>query len=128
MGMARRSLILGGAATVAAFGISHAICGRTETAIALPLERLDVALSDIPFAERVSASYRRLKTEDELLTELLSDETLCAALRLDCPAQRQKSLREHARRQFEIGNYCVADRLVVANSERLIAALRLQVT
>lgn len=125
MGPTRRWFLLGGVAAVGTIGISSVFCGGIDAEAALPLERLDVALPDIPFAKRLSTSYRRMKTDRELLTELLSDEALCAAMRLDCPAQRQKVLCEYARSQFDSGNYCIADRLVVANSERLIAALRL---
>lgn len=121
----RRTIIFGGLAALGAAAFSsRSVCAR-RLADTPPLERLDVALIDIPFAERIAADYRQHRTEDAMIAELYEDRAILTALDTSCPATRRAYLRAHAQEEFRTGKACLAGRMVVSRSERLIAALRM---
>jgi hypothetical protein len=129
MGLTRRVLIAGGGTllvgTAAAAGGSLVFCQRRRTrAAALPLERLDVALLDIRAPDRICQALREASPPAALEEAFLRRADLLEVLRLDCDATRRGALRMAVREDFRRGDILVADRLIVARSEALIAALR----
>jgi hypothetical protein len=128
MGLTRRVLIAGGGAVVlagaAAAGGGLALCGAGSRLAGLPLERLDVALLDIRAPDRICQALREASPPAALEEAFLRRADLLEVLRFDCEATRRGALRMAVREDFRRGDILVADRLIVARSEALIAALR----
>ena len=118
----RRTIIFGGFAALCVTALSsYGVCRRRDARSA-SLERLRVALEDIPFPERIASDQRHLRSKEALAAELLEDPNIVSALELSCATTRRAVLREYTREEFSTGRYRIAGRLVVSNSECLIAA------
>lgn len=118
---ARRTFLLGGVAAVGVVTLSaYGVCSRRDARTA-DLERLRVAMPDIPFPERISADPQLARPKDEMIDALLEDRQILSALEISCPATRRAFLRQYAKEEFKSGRYCVAGRMVVSRSEHLIA-------
>jgi len=127
MALTRRIFIAAGGLVIlggAAFGGSAIWCARGRDAAALPLDRLDVALGDIREPGRIARAWRAAAGGDETAAELLRRPAILEAMVPDCPETRRGLIRAGVRAEFAAGDTVVADRLIVARSEALIAALR----
>ena len=118
-------LTLGGVAgvVVAGVGASVVVCNARSEATALSLERLDVALAEMPGAARIARAVRAATEQAELIEQFIAKRPLVSALAIDCPASRLQAINAQIRADFDADDVVVADRWVVSRSECLIAAL-----
>ena len=126
--LTRRGVVTTGVAAVATMGVaggaSLVACGTGEAAAVARLDRLDDALSDIPFAKRISSAFKHDHAPGEILEELKAHKALHVAMQTSCPTTRRAMIRQICRDDFQAGACQVVDRLVVSRTECLISALR----
>ena len=124
----RRGVLLtlaGGAGGVALIGAGSLVaCNRTVTADARAVtERLAATLPEVFAPDRLARHWPGPAGADALTHEILRRPGLVAAMEMDCIASRRAAVRAEFAREFAVGDIVVADRLLVARSECLIAAL-----
>ncbi|MGY6633657.1 MAG: hypothetical protein ACXIU8_07910 [Alkalilacustris sp.] len=125
----RRRVLLGlgaGVAGVALFGVgSLALCNRRVAALP-PADvalRLAEALPEVFAPERLARHWPDRGTAEQLAAEIQARPRLAAAVAAPCPARRRAEVRAQLAEEFARGEIEVVDRLVVARSECVIAAL-----
>lgn len=124
----RRAILLtlaGGMGAVALAGAgSLAACNRLVTADARDAaERLAPTLAEVFAPERLARHWRHTVDESALVQEILCRPGLAAALDIDCIASRRAAVRAQFATEFAAGDVVLADRLLVARSECLIASI-----
>ena len=124
----RRGLLLtlaGGLGGITLIGAgSRVACNRMTTADAGEVvRRLAATLPEVFDPDRLARHLGHPGGEASLVSEILSRPGLVAALETDCIARRRAEVRAQFAREFAAGDIVVADRLLVARSECLIAAL-----
>lgn len=121
----RRGILIGTAAVIATgAGASAFACrpGATERA-ALNIGRLQTLLTEIQASNRIGPAYRRNTDIQTLLAEFDAHLGLQEVARHDCPQAARTELRAQATDDFRRGDIVVVDRLVMARSECILAAL-----
>jgi hypothetical protein len=102
---------------------SLAACGRaTRVAFAWMPERLAETLSEVFEPERLARHWAEVGRQSAAADEILDRPGLVAALEMDCIESRRALVRKQFAEDFAAGDVIVADRLLVARSEYLIAA------
>jgi hypothetical protein len=128
----RRTVLIGLAGTLAAVAAAGAgslvACNRVRSAAAdvpTAAARLADALPEVFAPERLARHWAGAGTADRsaVLAELLGRPRLATALGADCPATRRALVRAEIAEDFATGRHLVADRIVAARTECLIAAL-----
>lgn len=89
----------------------------------LDLDRLRDILAEIRLPARIGRACREGKDTGALLMEFAAVPGLRAAAAHSCPDAARAILRAQARKDFRRGDVVVTDRLVMARSECIIAAL-----
>ncbi len=122
----RRRVILGLGGTCVALGagatLSGLSCGwRSETARAAA-SRLTVALPDIVHPERLARWYLARTERSTIEAALDTPGDLALLSGIDCPAARRAEIAARVRSDFVRGDVVVADRIVAARTECVIAA------
>ena len=124
--MRRRGVLLGLAGLLGGLGLvgagSVAVCSRRIAAAEASL-RLAEALPEVFAPARLAAHWQGPRDPDRLAAAVMARPHLLAALETDCIASRRAHVRAQIVADFAAGAMVVADRLVVADSECLIAAL-----
>lgn len=125
--IARRGLLVtaGSLAVLGAGGIGGSLvwCNQ-RTLSALPLERLDIVLSDIPEAGRIGRVFLEQHGPQQVAAAFLEQADMQSALSLTCDATRRTALRAAFRADFARGDSLTLEGWVVSRSECLVAALR----
>jgi hypothetical protein len=123
----RRTLLAAGGGLVAlglaGMGGSLVWCNRASLA-ALPLDRLDVALADMPWAARIGRAYREAEGIADIEAAFLGRPALARATLIDCDSTRRTALRTAFREGFRSGDVVTLDRVLVSRAEGVVAALR----
>ena len=124
----RRRVLLGLAATlggVVALGAgSRVVCDRRVAVSARDLaHRLAAALPDVFAPERLALHWTPPAGVEGLVAEVMARPQLVAALQTECEASRRAQIRAQLAEDFFRGDVVVVDRLVVARSECVIAAM-----
>jgi len=127
--LTRRGVVATGVASVATVGVaggaSLLACGTEEDPNTLAaLDRLDEALPDIKFADRLAMAVKAEVPEQDMLTAVRTHPALQKAMHTSCPATRRAQIRTICQDDFKTGDWLVVDRLVVSKTECLIAGLR----
>ena len=117
-----------GVGGIALFGVgSVAVCNRrVAVAPAEAARRLAEALPEVFAPRRLAAHWPGSASPDQLTAEVLARPRLVAALEATCPARCRAEVRAQLSEEFARGEIEVVDRLVVARSECVIAALCLR--
>jgi coenzyme F420-reducing hydrogenase delta subunit len=115
-------IVIVGAGSLAA---CHRMTG--EASLHLMPERLAETLPEVFEPERLAQHWRSAPEDWALATEILERPGLVAALRTECVATRRATVRAQFAEDFFTGDVVMADRLLVARSEYLIAALCMNV-
>lgn len=120
----RRGVLIGTAAIVATGAAASALACRPRVQdAALDPGRLRVVLAHIHAPERVGRAYRLGRDTGILLAELEARAGLCEVAAASCPEAARAALRVQVAEDFRRGDVVVADRLVMARSECILAAL-----
>jgi hypothetical protein len=90
---------------------------------AVDLDRLRGILAEIHAPERVGSAYRHGKDTNALLAEFEARPGLQEIAQHGCPATARSALRAEVARDFRNGDLIIADRLLMARSECILAAL-----
>ena len=125
--ISRRGLLwsaAGAAGAVAVVGAgSAAVCGRVSQASldAMP-ERLYAMLPEVFEPLRLARHWQASASETDLVDEILSRPALLTAVETECPEKRRNIIRTQFADDFLVGDIVLANRLLVARSEYLVAA------
>lgn len=124
-GLTRRGVLIGaGAAITAGTAASVLACRPDNVQVAgLDFVRLRGVLTDIHASDRVGNAYRRGKDSEALLAEFAAKPGLSEVAAHTCSEAARAALQAQAREDFRCGDVVVTDRLVMARSECIIAAL-----
>ncbi|MEM6890611.1 MAG: hypothetical protein AAF636_21135 [Pseudomonadota bacterium] len=125
--IARRGLLMtaGSLAALGAVGIGGSLvwCNQRSVA-ALPLDRLDIVLSDIPDAGRIGRAFLAEHGAEQVAAAFLDQADMQSALSLTCDATRRSALRAAFRADFARGDCLTFEGWILSRSECLVAALR----
>jgi hypothetical protein len=95
----------------------------TQVTTAQMSDRLAATLPEVFEPERLARHWQISMAGSAAADEILDRPGLVAALNVDCIATRRTMVRQQFKDDFATRDVIVADRLLVARSEYLIAAL-----